>query len=307
MPLTSRNKKTRTTAAGKDVAPIPPPTPEEVPEYLARFGFAALSASEWESAPPQMSLSVEGHEEVGGHTYYYVQCQLVQVPLHQEPVKWRALARLSHLRSKLHDLVKKHLGDQYKTLFQRVPFAHRGGPKGTTSRLDTWCRHLAKSINERSVPPIVAAVTLSLMRAPGPGALSDDAVVNSEKGTAGRTSATAWAPGLADGNIPGNGSDFDDCSRDVPEVVSESDFPTPFKKTGRAAASANTSGAAHSGDVSDADEVVVVPEEAPMGCSRSDTIFFQMAGDSSDEDEFGAALGAGTLEAEPLDEAVHDR
>eukprot|EP00928_Gymnodinium_smaydae_P074898 TRINITY_DN57910_c0_g1_i1.p1 TRINITY_DN57910_c0_g1~~TRINITY_DN57910_c0_g1_i1.p1 ORF type:complete len:431 (-),score=46.05 TRINITY_DN57910_c0_g1_i1:29-1135(-) len=82
------------------------------------------------------------------------------------PLAWNASMRLSHLRKELHDKVKHELGSGYVALFQGVPFAHRMAPKGTTDRLDAWCKKLAECISCGSVPPLITLITLSALAVP---------------------------------------------------------------------------------------------------------------------------------------------
>merc|ERR1712110_267677 len=50
--------------------------------------------------------------------------------------------------------------------FKGVHFAHRGGRKGTTKRLDAWCCRLSQCINTYMVPPVVVAQVLKLLEVP---------------------------------------------------------------------------------------------------------------------------------------------
>eukprot|EP00409_Alexandrium_fundyense_P007917 CAMPEP_0195047608 /NCGR_PEP_ID=MMETSP0347-20130606/38339_1 /TAXON_ID=2932 /ORGANISM="Alexandrium fundyense, Strain CCMP1719" /LENGTH=60 /DNA_ID=CAMNT_0040075887 /DNA_START=59 /DNA_END=238 /DNA_ORIENTATION=- len=56
--------------------------------------------------------------------------------------------------------MKRELGKSYKEHFEEVHFAHRGGRRGTSSRLNTWCSRLAARINAGQLSPAVVALTL---------------------------------------------------------------------------------------------------------------------------------------------------
>lgn len=166
-------------AGKKESEPCPPPEPAAVPGFLEPYGYCARSAVEWLDPHPVISLSVSGHSEVDAHTLYQLECQLSgrarNAPsmgwggtMPPWSVEWRASLRLVHLRGGLHDVVKEQLGDNYPNHFSDTPFARRGGPAGTTARLDAWCQQLAKCINSKAVSPFVAATVLSLLRAPNP-------------------------------------------------------------------------------------------------------------------------------------------
>eukprot|EP00913_Durusdinium_trenchii_P004162 g3855.t1 len=55
---------------------------------------------------------------------------------------------------------------EYRSLFEDAPFAHSGGPSGTTTRLFVWLSRLAALVNKQEVTPAVAALTLSFFHAP---------------------------------------------------------------------------------------------------------------------------------------------
>jgi len=143
-----------------------------VPGFLEPYGYSALSDLEWGAAakrPPKLIMDVTGHCCMNGHTYYLLECALILSSCDGSEAGrliWRAARRLAHLRSGLHDPVKKELGDKYKTFFNGSPFAGRLKPPGTSARINEWCRCLAYSINDQSAPPMVVAVTLRLMGAP---------------------------------------------------------------------------------------------------------------------------------------------
>lgn len=133
--------------------------------YLQPYGFLADTAFNWRAPPPEVNITVSGHDASESHEFYHVECSL----LHHyagEHWRWCAAIRLKHLRKGLHDLVKMQLGSSYQTYFSRVPFAHHGRPAGTTARLDKWCRRLAYCINSKLVPPLVAAAVLRLTGVP---------------------------------------------------------------------------------------------------------------------------------------------
>jgi len=138
---------------------------ESVPRFLDPFGYAANSSAEWGNFPiPELSLEVRGHDKVGGHVYYNIACAFARPGQWHSPYyKWVAARRLGHLREGLHDPVKQELRGDYKKLFDGVHFAHKVAVKGTTGRLDTWCKKLASCLNAKSAPPMVAAFVLRIL------------------------------------------------------------------------------------------------------------------------------------------------
>mmetsp|Transcript_66680 Transcript_66680/g.208631 ORF Transcript_66680/g.208631 Transcript_66680/m.208631 type:complete len:267 (-) Transcript_66680:120-920(-) len=144
-----------------------------VPAFLETYGYIARDSLEWWDAPlPELTLQVRGHEKVGKHSYYAVDCSLSRPGQWQSPyLTWRSSLRLTHLRAGLHDRVKQELGDSYKKCFDGVHFAHRYALNGTTARLDAWCRKLANSITAKQATPAVAAFTLQLLGVPDSAAM----------------------------------------------------------------------------------------------------------------------------------------
>jgi len=167
-------------ASGPAAAPVPS---EEVPRYLARYGYAALNDVHWrvlqlkfaggavlpELGGPRLQLAVLGHMERGGHTWYTVNCALVAPGMLKCRLRWRVLRRLTHLREGLHSPVKTWLGQAvYDRHFGGSLFAMRGGPRGTTARLNGWCAVLAEVVNEGVCKPGMVAFILRFLGAPGP-------------------------------------------------------------------------------------------------------------------------------------------
>mmetsp|Transcript_73669 Transcript_73669/g.216161 ORF Transcript_73669/g.216161 Transcript_73669/m.216161 type:complete len:275 (-) Transcript_73669:62-886(-) len=157
---------------------------EGVRPYLAKYGFLAADADTW-SAPaaagdrgpgPTLELSVTGHEEREGHTWYMLDCRLVGPGASARPLRWRADRRLAQLRELLHDRVKLELGGPaYEQCFSGAPFAHKGGVRGTTARLQGWCAALASGISCGTCPPSVVGLTLQFLEAPEPLSLTGSA------------------------------------------------------------------------------------------------------------------------------------
>eukprot|EP00929_Paragymnodinium_shiwhaense_P045122 TRINITY_DN23094_c0_g1_i1.p1 TRINITY_DN23094_c0_g1~~TRINITY_DN23094_c0_g1_i1.p1 ORF type:complete len:251 (+),score=57.25 TRINITY_DN23094_c0_g1_i1:185-937(+) len=148
-----------------------------VPPFLEAYGLPCKNAEEWSQARDELSaellhICVSGHMEVSGHTHYHVDCQLSRQSKGALPLRWRVSKRLAWMRCELHDAVKARFAttDRYKSCFQDTPFARHGGVRGTTSRLDAWCRRLAHVINTRQVSPSLAAHTLHVLSAPNPDA-----------------------------------------------------------------------------------------------------------------------------------------
>lgn len=145
-----------------------PPEPvsrEAVPRFLEPYGYGANTALEWGAAAiPELSLQVHGHKKVGGYVYYDIECELAELGQWQSPLrKWTATRRLGQLREGLHNPVKNELGSEYRTKFQGTHFAHKVAVRGTTSRLDGWCRKLAGCLNNKELPPVVASIALQLL------------------------------------------------------------------------------------------------------------------------------------------------
>jgi len=155
---------------------------DTLPPFLAKFGYAAQSGSTWQvisedgSRPPselhpRMELRVPGHKEERGHTLYEVSGCLT---VHGWPqVRWQVRHRLRGIRDALHDPLKAQLGETYEQYFCRAPFAKKGGPPGTTARLDAWCSALAACVNARGCSPSTLALVLHFLKVPflerGPG------------------------------------------------------------------------------------------------------------------------------------------
>lgn len=96
--------------------------------------------------------------------YYRIECELAKPGQWNAPfLRWTAARRLGHLREGLHDPVKNELGSAYRTMFQGVHFAHKVAVKGTTSRLDAWCKKLAGCLNAKELPPVIASTSLRLL------------------------------------------------------------------------------------------------------------------------------------------------
>lgn len=140
--------------------------------FLGQYGYSAQDGSTWQSAAasssadntPLLSLHVTGHEERDGHTWYRVVCSLASAKL--KPLNWQVMRRLVQLREELHDPVKSSLGRSYDSYFGKTPFAHMGGPRGTTARLDAWCDALASCINLTNCQPQVVGLALRFVEVP---------------------------------------------------------------------------------------------------------------------------------------------
>lgn len=150
--------------------------------YLAKYGYSAVDASNWNAPPssaagseqvvrPVLELRVVGHEEQDGHTWYTLECSL-GLP-GGRCLRWCTSKRLVQLREALHDPVKSELKrGTYKEHFGSAPFAHKGGVRGTTARLQGWCGALAGCVNQGACPPRVAWLTLRFLEAPEPPSLA---------------------------------------------------------------------------------------------------------------------------------------
>ncbi|CAE7763464.1 unnamed protein product [Symbiodinium necroappetens] len=143
-------------------------------DYLPAFGFLATSSVDWSpkhlarvklEAQPKLEIVVRGHEELGSHTWYVLDCAIWRPCLEFARSEWRCYRRLAHLRQGLHDPIKEILGSGYES-FSSTPFAGLGGRSGTTARLRSWCQTLCRCINDAQAPPLAVSVTLQLLAAP---------------------------------------------------------------------------------------------------------------------------------------------
>lgn len=148
--------------------------PVAVPGYLASYGYVADNETCWTPLPagfvmPQFDLQVSGHQEMDSHTIYFVDCNVILSQNGVGPatkLTWRAEQRLVNLREHVHDRVKQDFGRSYTRYFGAAHFAHRGGVRGTTARLNAWFAALASCINGGMASPAVVALTLHFLGAP---------------------------------------------------------------------------------------------------------------------------------------------
>lgn len=116
-----------------------------------------------------MELRVLGHVEQHGHTLYVMKCSISSWPGGRYSFScWSVQRRLRDFRTGLHDPIKDQLASAYSAQFGGTPFAHKGGPAGTTTRLSSWVSVLANCINRRACPPSVIARLLQFTCAPLP-------------------------------------------------------------------------------------------------------------------------------------------
>lgn len=139
-----------------------------VPHIIQRFGYIADNQSVWRTSEnqPVLQIRITSHSESKGHTYYHYECDISMTTEPSSLYSWSGKRRLQHLRRGLHDACKKELGSGYHKLFKDTPFAHRGGVRGTTKRLNAWCARLSECANERLVPPVILAQVCKLLEAP---------------------------------------------------------------------------------------------------------------------------------------------
>lgn len=157
-------------------AKVGPVEPSEVPAFLKRYGYHASSDSTWDEGAlkPDLLLGViDGHREKGipvAHTWYALQGRFTPASLRgmeaTHSTRWQVERRLAHLRSLLHQPVKRELAKEYDTVFANAHFAHHAGPPGTTNRLEAWLRALCKIINSGQASPSLVALTLRFLEAP---------------------------------------------------------------------------------------------------------------------------------------------
>jgi len=114
-----------------------------------------------------LTISLHQHKELGDTTQYEVVCE-VEPEGDKKPVKWATLRRLKHLREGLHDPIKVSLGDHdYKEYFGQTPFAHTGGPPGTSKRLSAWFESLAHAVNAGVLSPMTVCKIARVLDGPG--------------------------------------------------------------------------------------------------------------------------------------------
>merc|ERR1712224_88481 len=120
---------------------------------------------------------------------------------------WTGKRRLQHLRKGLHDVSKRQLRSAYKQHFKDVPFARRGGVKGTTKRLNDWCAKLAECVNSRIMSPVVVAQVLKVLNsAVVPACCTSDNDNVSAAKCDGYTSASTTDAELTEGTASDSGS-----------------------------------------------------------------------------------------------------
>lgn len=154
--------------------------------YLWRFGYNRAAST----PNPRLQITVEGHEEDFGHTWYIINItvdrSVVQVPNQQEvgeeksadnetavekgveDIEWVVKKRLCDLREELHDRVKERMGPAYSAYFDGTPFARHGGLPGTTARLRAWLASLAECSNKGALNADILAFVLRFLDAPVP-------------------------------------------------------------------------------------------------------------------------------------------
>merc|ERR1712187_309297 len=142
----------------------------EMTTFLQSHGFVAHDSGAWDQIPQFLwQISITHHEEcLLGHTWYSLQCSLVDASGRTRNRDWTITRRLSMLRAELHDPVKAELGNEYSSFFSATPFARHGGPRGTTERLRAWLQSFADHLNTDSVTPGMVTLALTFLQAPFP-------------------------------------------------------------------------------------------------------------------------------------------
>lgn len=146
---------------------------ESAVEFLQRYGYKAVSDECWKTlhrdkSDAMIDIRINEHHEVDRHTVYSIECKFIWDGPRE--LEWRADRRLVQLRKHLHDPLRKQLGSAYSQVFNSSPFAHHGGPAGTTARLNRWFDALATSINSRACSPGTVSTLLQFLDAPEPPA-----------------------------------------------------------------------------------------------------------------------------------------
>lgn len=133
-------------------------------QYLAAFGYSAEGPYTWASSRtnPRLHITLKGHEILDLHRVYNLDVYLELEGVGQ--VKWLAPRRLQELKEGWHGPLKELIGqDKYSAIFGETPFAHMGGPPGTSSRLTNWCASFTHATNERRLPPLQVARALKFL------------------------------------------------------------------------------------------------------------------------------------------------
>lgn len=228
-----RSKQVATKKWLASIAPVPP---SEVAAHLKVFGYAADDENLWDDLPTDevpegvarsgawLGLGIAEHYESGGHTWYSIECSLAIEGLKTR--EWQVERRLGHFRKLWHDRVKAELGDAYKENFDDVHFAHRGGRRGTSARLDEWVCKLARCMNAGQLSPTIVSLTLRFLEAPAPNAGQADADCQgnaTEECTSGVSTQCSFFGGAESGSR--DVSDLSNCEEEEDEEEEyESDF-----------------------------------------------------------------------------------
>eukprot|EP00929_Paragymnodinium_shiwhaense_P116756 TRINITY_DN8660_c0_g1_i1.p2 TRINITY_DN8660_c0_g1~~TRINITY_DN8660_c0_g1_i1.p2 ORF type:complete len:191 (+),score=41.04 TRINITY_DN8660_c0_g1_i1:84-656(+) len=123
--------------------------------------------------PPQLSVSVTGHEEEHSCTMYQLSCSLTGCgatgPNDKDAasMEWHCQKRLCDLREFLHDPLKDAMEADYSVTFGDTPFARHGGLPGTTDRLRAWFLSLTTCMNTAgTLSPDLRATVLRFLETP---------------------------------------------------------------------------------------------------------------------------------------------
>jgi hypothetical protein len=154
---------------------LPPEArPMESLRFLSNIGYEGFQRHGhivWRNPveqQPELTITVNSHIEFGDHTQYAFVCKVnPRQGSSSSETSWKTLRRLKHLRSGVHDPVRRALGTRYKHYFGDTPFALHTAPAGTTARLHAWFGSVAKCINSAALPPMLVASTLRVLDAPG--------------------------------------------------------------------------------------------------------------------------------------------
>jgi len=142
---------------------------DKVVAYLAQFGLEAKDELDWEETPKEsgveLKVSLDQHVENADATWYQLECKLLQKTASIE-ASWQAPRRLTQIRCSLHDRVSLALGSRYNWLFEDAHFALPFAPRGTTARLRVWFNALTDHINDGTLSPELAALTLFFLQVP---------------------------------------------------------------------------------------------------------------------------------------------
>ena len=159
-------------ASSVQECPLLEEQPTEDPRrFLWRFGYFRGTEQ------PELLVDVTGHTDQPNSSWlpgqekeeYSLSCKLKwDSPTDSRVLEWKTKMKLTGMRSRLHDNVKKEMGAEYGEHFQDTRFAHHGGVPGTTTRLRKWFQTLSGLANQGHLKTELLALLLQELEIPIP-------------------------------------------------------------------------------------------------------------------------------------------